>query len=437
MSSPPGTPEVPLTPRSKIAALLADSDSDTDVGTPIKKSTTTKPAVATTSEPAWRTLENDDNYDDEEEDEEEEEISRPRGKLAARMYGATKAATKKDDGLSAYERVKADLLTANDTATKSAQSTSTKPTPPVQDEDEPMIDSDAMEEDEDIQIAPRRRAPVGSSSPAFGSPVRRSPMASPKNLSPAPKPVDAMDEDDDSDDLPEDLTRNTKFLALVEKRRQERLAKEAQEAEKKAARLKKAKFQAELEKEMEESWDDELKVRQALDDGELDGMESDERNDILNGVTKLPKGLGLRKGKKVQRKAGKKAMEEMHKETQRIQRNMQLEHEARTRKKIAKTSLFEKFNFKAAGEEDTTTQKPMERYFIYHVVHSSANIMITVYQKHPPPSPNQPQLSPPKNPPSPMPPTPYPHYRPLNPPPPTPMTMMTTISTHSPPPRTF
>ncbi|KAI5798734.1 MRC1-like domain-containing protein [Pyronema domesticum] len=357
MSSPPGTPEVPLTPRSKIAALLADSDSDSDAGTPIKKSITTKPAVATRSEPAGRTLENDDNYDE----EEEEEISRPRGKLAARMYGASSAAaTKKNDGLSAYERVKADLLTAKDTATKTAQSASTKPTPPVQ-EDEPMIDSDAMEEGDDIQIAPRRRAQVGSSSPAFGSPVRRSPVASPKNLSPAPKPVDAMDEDDDSDDLPEDLTRNTKFLALVEKRRQERLAKEAQEAEEKAARQKKSEFQAELEKEMEESWDDDLKVRQALDDGELDGMESDERNDILNGVTKLPKGLGLGKGKKkVQRKAGKKAMEEMHKETQRIQRNMQLEHEARTRKKIAKTSLFEKFNFKAAGEEDMTTQEPVE-----------------------------------------------------------------------------
>jgi mediator of replication checkpoint protein 1 len=49
------------------------------------------------------------------------------------------------------------------------------------------------------------------------------------------------------------------------------------------------------------------------------------------------------------RKASKKALEEMHRETQRMSRNMQLAHEARTKKKITKSDLFARFNYKPAG----------------------------------------------------------------------------------------
>ncbi|KAI1035952.1 hypothetical protein LB505_006626 [Fusarium chuoi] len=42
----------------------------------------------------------------------------------------------------------------------------------------------------------------------------------------------------------------------------------------------------------------------------------------------------------------------MKRETQRMSRNMQLVHEAKTRKKITKNSLFERFNFRPAGEPE-------------------------------------------------------------------------------------
>lgn len=46
------------------------------------------------------------------------------------------------------------------------------------------------------------------------------------------------------------------------------------------------------------------------------------------------------------RKASKKAIEEMHRETQRMSRNMQLTHEARTKTKFSTADLFAKFNFR-------------------------------------------------------------------------------------------
>ena len=39
----------------------------------------------------------------------------------------------------------------------------------------------------------------------------------------------------------------------------------------------------------------------------------------------------------------------MNRETQRMARNMQLAHEARTRKKVAKSVLFDRFNFRPDG----------------------------------------------------------------------------------------
>ena len=46
------------------------------------------------------------------------------------------------------------------------------------------------------------------------------------------------------------------------------------------------------------------------------------------------------------RKAGKQAMEEMNRETQRMSRNMQLTHQAKTKIKFTTTDLFKKFNFR-------------------------------------------------------------------------------------------
>ena len=51
------------------------------------------------------------------------------------------------------------------------------------------------------------------------------------------------------------------------------------------------------------------------------------------------------------RKAGKKALEEMARDQQRISRNMQLAHQAKTKKKYGTKDLFAKFGFNQPDAE--------------------------------------------------------------------------------------
>ncbi|KAK7215391.1 hypothetical protein V2G26_003394 [Clonostachys chloroleuca] len=80
---------------------------------------------------------------------------------------------------------------------------------------------------------------------------------------------------------------------------------------------------------------------------ELEQLDSDHSN--VSDIEDDEGGLKLTQGARPTRKASKKAVEDMNRETQRMARNMQLAHEAKTRKKISKSSLFERFNFRPAG----------------------------------------------------------------------------------------
>jgi mediator of replication checkpoint protein 1 len=186
-------------------------------------------------------------------------------------------------------------------------------------------DVDVDDEDEDLPVAPRRlqrRAvnatatalPARSPSPGLfvSSPVRPSPTKAPQAQS------------DSDDDLPP--VKSDRFKALVERKRQERLAKEAEEEARIAERRA---LQEKLASELEE-----------LDSGD----------DDAGGITDDEGGRRLTQEARPTRKASKKALEEMNRETQRMARNMQLAHEARTRKKLSKASLFERFNFRPDGE---------------------------------------------------------------------------------------
>lgn len=138
---------------------------------------------------------------------------------------------------------------------------------------------------------------------------------------------------------PPDSTGKSKFLALVEKHRQQRLEKEAEEAAKKVARMEILKSQV-------------ADKRQPRGSSPAD--DSDEDSDALDaaGVANLSKPA------RPTRKASKKAIEEMNRETQRISRNMQLAHQARTKKKITKDSFLARFNFPAPGNALPTTAEP-------------------------------------------------------------------------------
>ncbi|EXJ59962.1 hypothetical protein A1O7_04110 [Cladophialophora yegresii CBS 114405] len=121
----------------------------------------------------------------------------------------------------------------------------------------------------------------------------------------------------------------SKFLALVEKHRKQRQEKEALEAEKRALQLQSRKAE---------------KQGRRKPRGSSPADDTEEDSDLSEGTG----GIKLSKQVRPTRKASKKALEEMNRETQRISRNMQLAHQARTKKKISKDSLLARFNFPVA-----------------------------------------------------------------------------------------
>ncbi|KAK7917247.1 MRC1-like domain-containing protein [Apiospora marii] len=316
-----------LSPRSKLQKELAalDESSDEETTGPIdtkalfkkldeaKLQKAEKLAQPTTVADAAE-QEKDDEDEDEDENEEEEEEIRPRGRIAARMLaGATKKATSPSKSPSKM--------------TQSRQSTSRPPS------DQEAADE---EDDDEVSVLPRRRRvarPQRSPTPENASNTNRS--ASPGLfVSPSPSPLKKGNAtaagSDTDDDLPADLTKSSRFQALVARKRQERLQKEAEEQKKRDERAK--------------------RMAEQMPAGAED-TEEDDVSDITDdeGGQKLTQQSSARRPA---RKASKKAIEEMNRETQRMARSMQLAHEAKTKKKITKNSLFERFNFRPAGTEE-------------------------------------------------------------------------------------
>lgn len=305
------TPEL-LTPRSKIKALLATVDSsDDEHNSSSRKAKDIRPKAQS---PRSRTAAHEEN-DESDSDSDEAVQIRPRGKLAARMQGpagSTNEPETANNAETARDRVRR-MLEQEEAQSKEATDTE-------------MADADGAEvEDEDeLPVAPRRlkRRPAQDNAPELS---HRSPspglfVSSPVRPSPTKAPQDQAESEED---LP--AVKSDRFKALVERKRQERLAREAEEEARKAER-----------------WAQQEKLASEL--GELDS------GDDAEGITDDEGGRRLTQEARPTRKASKKAMEELNRETQRMARNMQLAHEAKTRKKLSKASLFERFNFRIEGE---------------------------------------------------------------------------------------
>jgi mediator of replication checkpoint protein 1 len=239
--------------------------------------------------------------------DDEDLLIQPRGRLAARMV-AEDSETEQQPKESARDRVRRMLMSKANTARMSLSEA-----------------KDTQSEDEDVPVPSRRRKAIASkASTPRSSPPKRGGLF----VSPSPEKSNAHAADSDSDsDLPADvpaMTANERFMALVEKKRQERLAKEEKEQrEKKEAAQKRLKQAAQYSR--------------ILEDDDLSGSEEDDG------------GRRLTQQARPTRKASKKALEDMHRETQRMARNMQLAHQPKTKKKITKSSLFAKFNYKPEG----------------------------------------------------------------------------------------
>lgn len=249
----------------------------------------------------------------------------PRGKLAARLQGQVAASLidthndSSDDG-DAYSRIK-----------KSLASRYAKNPIQAQNPDIPPVPEGTDEEDDSPAVMRRRKASspaasnaLQSSSPGLFITPEKDQRLIPPVKSPSMthrSPCNSSDSD-----LPADPQANSRFLALVARKRVERQKKAKAEEEKKAKR--RARF---------------LREEMGGRDSHVDMMRrSSEESDV--GDTRK-----LTQHTRPTRKASKKALEEMNRETQRMSRNMQLAHQARTRKRITKESLFARFNFRTAN----------------------------------------------------------------------------------------
>ncbi len=316
-----------MTPSRKIKALLAQfDDSDSDRSRTTKNATRARPAVQSTVVSSKKT-ENGPDKDPTSPAEggvsSDEAIQEgPRGRLASRMeapVNPTRSESPDDDsGANAYARIKDQIAQLS------------KPTTAVS---ESIINESS--EDELLHQIPRTRLlqkklttqehrvpreETRSPSPLFfPSPSAERPLSS-SPLRHSSQPAA------DSDELAGGFRRQkgSKFLALVEKHRKQRLAREAADEAKRAERLEQLK---------DVGSKGSTYVGAAMADGLTD------ESDLSDGA-----GKKLTQQARPTRKATKKAIEEISRETQRMSRSMQLAHQAKTKKKITKESFLARFN---------------------------------------------------------------------------------------------
>ncbi|KKK18183.1 hypothetical protein ARAM_004904 [Aspergillus rambellii] len=319
------SPEI-LTPGRKIKAMLAafDSDSDSDNAVSHPQRSSAGLVNALTSNSASNSNANPTRpfaVDwDPAEDDEDEQVVMPRGRMAARLMQGL--ARTKDTDTSAVDNL---VETAFERVSKTLRA-------------EKSVDGDGDDDDDDDDgdlpaAGPRRRIKSGKrASPAADEARSRSRSFSPLFMSSPTKQQSNENNDDDDEEEEDDEgagsgnedvqpKRNSRFLALVAQKRKQREEKEKIEAEKRAARAKE---------------------REKLSSDIIpDGESADERSE----------GRRLTQESRPARKASKKALEEMNRETQRMSRNMELTHKMETKKKITKESFFARFNFMQPAEQ--------------------------------------------------------------------------------------
>ncbi|KAK4104543.1 hypothetical protein N658DRAFT_181735 [Parathielavia hyrcaniae] len=255
------------------------------------------------------------------------EILRPRGKMAARMQASDRSPPESEseaDGDANTTRAAFPRENSNNVDSTAAQEN-------TDDDDEDVVTTcpKKLQSRRERSSTPEmRQLEEAASSPghSVSPPPKDAPESPGLFMSPSKSQSPSAEQSDDDLPSPTGLTKNPRFKALVAKKRQERLAKEAAEARKKAERRKEAGF-----------GEDDLIID---DDDEDDNITDDE------GGRKLTQEAGAARPP---RKASKKALEEMNRETQRLTRSLQLGYEAKVRKKITKATLFERFNFKPDG----------------------------------------------------------------------------------------
>lgn len=297
----PGTTTAPQKPRTKLLSALRRSDSSDSSESSAGSASDGSDVESVPTRSLYKPQTQRRSPTSEVGDDEEEEV----------------------DAESAYQRMRRRLAAEKASQEHEAQ----KPTPA-------LLTAIESEDDEDVMPVkkPFRRpaaAKQRSSSPRTSrSPDVQSRQSSPGLfVSPGPSPAKhraaAPTANGSDSDHSSHRASATDLQERVRRIRAERLAKEKEEAEKIA--LHKASGQASGA-----------------------GAGSDDEAEIDRRLTQQSKPT---------RRAGKKALEAMARDQQRISRNMQLAHQAKTKKKYSTKDLFAKFGFNAPSD-DTTTGPP-------------------------------------------------------------------------------
>jgi mediator of replication checkpoint protein 1 len=322
-----------LTPSRRVKAILAqfdDSDSENEAVHPknIRPTEHLSPV-----RPAGGLLASArSGFERRSRDEDEDDNilpNAPRGRLAARLQAQntedSDSESEAGGGGSAYDRIKSQMQSLEAKTGDTSEVTNA----PEQ----------LSSEDELAETFPRNRFLKRKSRSAADDLQHVAPSRSPSPLFfPSPSatkkyedwPRSASHSDMDDFTVNPLTTNKSRFLELVEKHRKHRLAQEAVDIVKRAARVGQLKSASE---------------NSGRQRGSSPADDSDEDSDLSNHGT----GRKLSKASRPTRKASKKAIEEMNRETQRMTRNMQLAHQAKVKKKITKESLLARFNFPLPG----------------------------------------------------------------------------------------
>ncbi|KAJ4295432.1 hypothetical protein N0V90_007444 [Kalmusia sp. IMI 367209] len=301
-------------PAANALSKLADSESDSGKDDTLVRRTTGRLLSR------LQQKSNEESSEEAQSDSDEAKYERTKRRLAAaKEAAASSSEAEADDGQEAYERWKQRLMAstslqhriAGGEQTQNPQKTVTTTVASSSDEDDAPVRVNRVR-----KLQTRREK---SASPTVSqSPGGRSRRPSPglfvtPSPSPAKRQAQNIGHDDDAS-TPPASTHKAVFRKRVERIRAERLAK-----------------RQEADQQRTES------ARQEEDDEPSSNSDGENSRRLTQQA-------------KPTRRAGKKALEAMARDQQRIVRNMQLTHQAKTKKRYGTKDLFAKFGFNQSVE---------------------------------------------------------------------------------------
>lgn len=312
-----------MAPTHPVNALsrLAESDSDSENADAIARRTTGRLLSRLQPNSA------DDSSEDEQADSDEDAYERTKRRLfAAKEAAVSSGEEEEDNGQGAYERMKQRLMASTGLQLQATE----KPTQDKGKSASAAASSSSGDEDDAPVRANRLRrtqarvertvSPVGSPTPSFRSRQASLGLFVTPEPSPSKRQPLGTNGSDDASERPSPV-RDANFRERVERIRTERLAKQQEKPRRSKTTLP----------------------------AEQDALDSNSDGEGSRRLTQLAKPT---------RKAGKKALEAMARDQQRIVRNMQLAHQAKTKKRYGTKDLFARFGFNQGPEEVEATGLP-------------------------------------------------------------------------------